>query len=440
MAIFDFVKNLFKKEEKQVSYILAEESKEPIPSPKTTKTTPKVPRVSLEELELCYINDPICFNSINKATQMILSAGYEIIGEGKEEFKKFFDSIGKVGEDVTFDEILEAIYKYQMIYGNAYIELVYNKRMDRIVDLVLIDPKKMDYAKDSTGNIVLDKYGKPIGYVLTVPFGYSTEGKSDPVPKGYDINLGSDKIFLLPERICHFKLYTYGDRFYGLGLIEPAYKSILYKHNIEEAQSVSIDSRGLYPLIAYVGDEKHHPTPQSMKEALDLVTKIRYDRGTAAPYWYKVEPIEVKQSEIVQNTLEYLRINETASLGMPAAFATGSGEATNRATLNNQQVFLEFTLNDIVYRTLSTIKKYIINRICQVNKFKPAEIKWGDIGAEEINDKAKRLISYIEKGVLTPTEIKSYAIKSEGLGGLNADIISGNGSNETNNKGKGEKE
>jgi len=389
------------------------------PIPIAVKQTPEDQPMDLLELERAYKKDPIIFNSINKAVQMIMSAGYHIGADNdyaKKYYEEFLGSIGSVGEDLTFDELLEAVYKYQMIYGNAYIELVFNEKMDRIVDLTLFDPKRMDYAKDASGNIVLDKYMKPVGYTLEVPYGSSAKGDEPPEEFRSQISLMGNKIFVSPERVCHFKLYTIGDRFYGTGLIEPAYTSVLRKMKIEEAQTNSIYSRGTYPVIAYVGDEQHEATPQDVQAVLDNLVKLRHNRFMAFQHWIKVEPLEVRQSDIVESTLNYLRLNVTASLGMPLPFATGSGEATNRATLNNQARFLEFTLNDIVKRTTATIRKYVFKRISFYNRVKGnVWLKWGDIGAEEINDKATRLVNYIKTGVLKPEEIKEYAIKSEGL-------------------------
>jgi len=370
------------------------------------------------ELERAYRKDSICFNAINKHVQMIMSAGYELTGEENsvKQFGDFFENVGDVGEDITFDEIFEAIYKYQMIYGNAFVELVFNKKMDRIVDLTLADPKRMDYAKTSDGKIALNKYGKPIGYILKLPWGVTAEG--DKIPEEYKSKVSKDanQIFMLPERICHFRLYTVGDRFYGIGLIEPAYKSVVRKMNIEEAQTNSIYSRGTYPVIAYVGDPTHEPTPQDIDAVLKNLVKLKHDRYMAFQNWVKVEPLEVKQSDVVDQTLDYLRLNQTASLGMPMAFATGTGENTNRATLNNQQRFLEFTLNDIVKKTLSTFRKYILKRISFYNRIKEIpKIKWGDIGAEEINEKSERLARYIKSGALKPEDITRFIKKSEGL-------------------------
>jgi len=374
----------------------------------------EVERVEPVELEQVYYSDPISFNSINKSTQMIMAAGYEFRGENADYFEEFFKNIGKVGDNLTFDELLEGIFRNQMIYGNAYVELVNGKKTGDIVDITLIDSKNMDLARNTDGKVVTDNYGRPVGYVQKVPYGYNTDGKGDKVPPEVNLNNG---IFLKAERICQFKLYAIGDRFSGVGLIEPAYKSIYRRLSIEEAQTNSIYTKGTFPVLASVGDELHHPTPSMTNDTLKMLRNLKHDRYLAHPYYVKPYPLEVKQPDIVDQSLIYLRKNITASLGVPEAFAVGSGEATNRATLNNQQRFLEFTLRDIIKRTISTFQKYVSSKIAEVNlkTEKYPELHFGDVGVEEINDKSKRLVSYVEKGILFPEDIRSYAIKSEGL-------------------------
>ena len=102
----------------------------PVPAQLSIKETPSKEDLPMDmnELERAYMKDPICFNSINKHVQMIMAAGYEMVGEKQvvKRYIEFFEDIGDVGEDITIDEMFDSIYKYQMIYGNAYIELVFN--------------------------------------------------------------------------------------------------------------------------------------------------------------------------------------------------------------------------------------------------------------------------------------------------------------------------
>jgi len=384
------------------------------PRPLSLSVRPTLPE-DMEELEYAYRKDPICFNAINKTVQIIMAAGYEFNGKGKRKYEEFFDDIGNVGEETTFEELLEGIYLNQLVYGNAYVELVFDKKTDStILDLLLIDPKRIDYAKDSSDNIVLVN-GRPIGYVYKLASGYYAEGDLKPE----EVTVKENQIFISAKKICHFKLHTIGDRYYGIGLIEPGYRSILRKMKIEEANTNSIYDRGTYPVIVSVGDEIHEPVPADVERATEVVSKMKFNRYVGLPYWIKPNTLEVKQSDIVQSTLDYLRVNETASLGMPMAFAAGSGEATNRATLNNQQQILELTLNQTVKKTVAQFKKYILGRLSFYNHFGPIpEFTWGDIGAGSIDTKSKRIVEYIKAGVFDPTILLDYIKNLEGMTNL----------------------
>ena len=115
-------------------------------------------RVIQQELENARYADPITFNSINKNTQMIMSAGYrfDVDDTDKDNFMEFIDSLGMVGESYTIDELFSFVLDSTQVFGYAWIENVMNEEMTDILDLTRIDAKQMDYARDGDGNILLD--------------------------------------------------------------------------------------------------------------------------------------------------------------------------------------------------------------------------------------------------------------------------------------------
>ena len=383
--------------------------------------------VSDEELELSYRKEPQVFHSINLKVQMIMGAGRELrvdkdIEDGKvlNFFRDFLDNVGEIGGEETEEEILEKIFQNELMHGKHFIETVYNKKETRIVDLTTQDPKQFDYARNNRKAIVFDDIGKPIGFTQQLPPNIDTSGKGDLVPDNVDLK--NNQIFLLPHRIAFFKLYTYGDGLNPLGVIEPGYKSIVRKQNIEEAQTNSIYARGTFPIIDYVGTPERFPTPKMLANATRKLAQMQHNRYFAFPYWHRIEPLEVKQSDIVENTVKNLREEITASVGMPLAFSMGTGEATNRATLNNQQKMLEFSLNDVVKKTIATFRKQIFRRISRLMDFRDEDGKliipyyvWGDVGAEDKDAKAQRLTNYLKNGGITPEYVMPFVIKSEDL-------------------------
>lgn len=298
--------------------------------PTAKKTTPTIARVPMSELELTYLHNPTIFNGINKIVQTIMSAEHELICPDKKVktyFENFLANLGNSGADISWEDLLSQIYKFQCIYGKSFTENIFNKKHNRIVDWDLIDPKKMDYAKDSSQLIALDKYGKPIGYTETLPYNYDSPAQELPPIITNRITLPPNGLFMYPDQVAQIKLFTIGDGFYPIGLIEPIYTTSLRKLNIEEAMANAIWRHGFPIILAAVGDMNHEPTPQQIKSLLSKVKDINYKQEMAVPYYYDLKILESKKSEKLREHLEYFREQEIAGLGIPKPFATGGGEA-----------------------------------------------------------------------------------------------------------------
>lgn len=382
-----------------------------------------VPRVSKVELRDDYLGDSIVFNSVNKNTQTIVAAGYELRCDGpdKEKVLEFFNkflniTLGDNGNDETWEEMIDSHFTKSQVYGDNYIERIYNKSRTKIVDLLSLNSERMDYARDYRGNVLLNLKGNPVGYTQTLPASVDTTGKGDALPP--DIRIIENMIFLRSERIAHFQLYPFGDGFESFGTIEPAHDDIIYKKNIEKANANMIVQRGLNPIIDYVGSPERFPTPKMIDHATTKLSQMNYKRYFAFPYWHNVKALEFKSSEVVNDTLKNFRENISASLGIPLALGTGVGEATNRSTLVTQQKFLELTLTDFVKRTISFFTRRIFRPIAALEGFKSVPyLVWGDLGAENKDAKAKRLVDYANSkvGILPPEFVLKYVLKSEDL-------------------------
>ena len=387
--------------------------------PDSKKSTPIMKRVPKSELELTYMNNPTVFNAINKIVQTIMSAPHDIVAKDKKVqafFDDFVANLGTSGSDITWDELLSQIYKYQCIYGWAWVENVFNKSGNKIVDWDLIDPKKMDYAKTSAETIALDMYNKPLGYVETLPLSVSVP---DPgLPKEYEGNISMplNSIFLEPDKVSLLKLYMVGDGFYPIGLVEPIYKTSIRKMNIEDALANAIWRHGFPIVLASVGDSNHEPTPQQVKSTLTKLQDISYKQELAVPFYMKVEMLESKKAEKLREHLEYFIQQEVSGMGIPKPYATGGGEETNRATLSNQTEMFMLTLKDIIAKTTYSIQKYMFQPICILEGFKEIpDLRWETIGMTELAQKSKRLLEYVNAGILTADEVRSLIKKFEKL-------------------------
>jgi hypothetical protein len=246
----------------------------------------------------------------------------------------------------------------------------------------------------------------------------SARGRGDEIPEAYQrfVQKDDQMIFLLPHRVAHFKINSFGDRYWGLGLLEPVLQQVLRKKSIEEAHTNSIYTRGTYPVVAKVGDINHEPSEAELKAVLETLQNMRHDRYFAFPYFVEVKPLEVASTDAAENAMLYLSQDQAAAAGIPMPFATSAGEATNRATLNNQQQIFELVLEYYAKEITDTFERFILRRIQEVNGIKDYPLlKWGDIKAEEKNDKSKRLSMAIGDKVLSPKEARKYILEVEDI-------------------------
>ena len=377
-------------------------------------------RVDLSELEWAYLTHALTFNAINRNVQTILTTRERLIHSNKavvKYFTEFLANIGNRGGSLTWLQLKELIFRYQLIYGSQFTELIEDTAGKEILDLDSIDPKQMDYAKSGQSNIALDSYGNPVGFVQSVPYDYSKglNGKIEP-PDG--VTLKGNQIYIPAIRIAHFKFWTVGSGFYPIGLIEPAYKSIktvllLNKDYADRAHTI------LFPMrVATVGDVNHEPSPEKVKNVADNLKRATAATEIAIPYHVQLDIKESTHPDSMKTFLEYFNQDVIQSTGVPAPYATGQSKNANKATLQKLNQVYELGLKDYVERTCRAIEKCIFKRIAEKNGLPGyPRIQIGPVGVDERNEKYKRLLGYIKEGIFKPDlpAIQKYVSEMEDI-------------------------
>ena len=374
----------------------------------------KFKRIDRKDLENTYLQDPQTFNTVNKIKQLIMQAGFEITADKKQaqsKYNDFFENIGTIGLKMDNKQLVDSITHDACLYGHAYVERIYNVSDTEIVDLKMIDAKLMDYARNEDNQIVTDSEQNPIGYVMYI--GYNTKFDSgDYVP--LNVKVDTEFIYLAAKRIAHFKMFSYGNRFESIGIVEPAYLDIKRKKKIETAATNSIHNTAAYPVIGYVGSETRHASKKQMEATLDTLQHLQSSRYMVFENPTEIKSLEVKHSEQIGEVLRYLRTNQSAASGMALGFSVGTGEAINRSTLGVQQRMLDLSLESIADHLASQYNKLILDVLDEVNGYgSKAKLTFGNIVAEEKNDKINRLISAVESGILAPKEARKYVLSAE---------------------------
>jgi hypothetical protein len=400
-------------------YEMAEETKKGISqSEKDSDPVDEKNRVQKSELELCYFRNPLAFNSINKITQVIVTSKQRLVHPDKKIvkfFEDYLDTLGTRGGDCDWRQLFELIIRYPLVYGDCPIEYIQDKNSSKIMDLTYIDPKQVDYAKSGAGVIVLDDYGVPVGFTQTLPSGVKV-----PMPKNLppEVVLKPNQIFLPYENIAYFKLWTVGNGFYGIGLIEPAYESIkttmnLNKDYAQRAHTILFPQR-----VARVGDLNHRPSPEMLNNIVKKMRETTARSEMAVPYYVDIAIKEAKNPDSMNQFLDYFNRDTIRSTGIPYPYATGESQNTNKASLNKINQFFELSIHDYVARACNKIEREIFKKIADSYGLKGYPmLKIGPIGVEETADKFTRLMGYLNAGVFSPSSpmIRKYISDIEDL-------------------------
>ncbi len=316
-------------------------------------------RVDRRILENYYLTDPQTFNTVNKTKQLIMQAGYHIVSDtpgGEKPYVDFLANIGTVGLRMNQDQLLDSIIHDGALHGHAYVERIYNAADTEIVDLKMVDSKLMDYARDNRHRIMTNEEQNPLGYTMFVGSNYMGFEGDEP-PEG--INLQPDSIYLEARRIADIKLFSYGNRFEAVGLVEPADQQIFRKHKIEDAVTNSIHNTAAYPIMGFVGSDTRHATKKQMESTLEALENLQHSRYMVFENPTEVKALEVKHSDQADSVLRYLRTEQSAASGMALGFSVGTGEAINRSTLGTQQRMLDISLESVAQIFANQFNKLI---------------------------------------------------------------------------------
>ena len=345
-----------------------------------------IPREKLQEL---YIRDSLLSGWITTRKDLMLGSGYRFSGENGEKLSNWL-------KNINFDNLLSLCARDADIYGEFYLEKVMSAKVPgRVVGLLWIDAKTIDYKKDSEGKIIYDEYQNPIGY----------EQKT---------NTFGDKAKFKPEEIIHYIQNPLRNKFIGTGIIEPVYTIGKAKVEIIKALAHNI-YRHAFPInVIQHGTPEHPPIGQEYKSVDTALTNIDSKSELNVPYWIKIYQLEPKSIQNVQEVLKFFNTEELVGLGLSREWIYG--ENANKSTLNQKTR----TIKTGLIRKQKMFSTVFYNQLFkdiakQEGWLDVPEMLWNPIDIEDINAKAKRINEYIKNGVISPEEIKESVNRIEEL-------------------------
>jgi len=362
---------------------------------RSIQTKEELKRVKPNQLEKLYALDAVIFNGVNQIENYTLGSGIRIDATSPS-IREFFEDFAK---RVQLEVVLGKVVRFLCIYGNAYVEPIWNKTGTNITDLILIDPKTMDFQRNTMGEVLLDEQKKP---------------------KGYEQTVNHKKVKFAREEIVHFKLYTVGDSLLGIGLLEPLYKQTIIKLNLEEALGENAHRHGFPIIWAQIGDAERpetHPTQEQINKLGETLRNIDYLTEIVTPYHVKLNMLQPEQIGELRQHLDYYTDLIAAGMGVPKTILLGGAERASRAAAQIQIHQFERTIRSLQQTLSRTVEQFLFEPLCKKRGFRECpRLGWNEISPEDLNAKAERLKHYVASGLLTPDEdIEALLRKTEHL-------------------------
>lgn len=353
-------------------------------------------RVAPEKLEKLVLLDSIISAIIFKYVRLI--AGGEFVLEGDQ------DAINAVMPLVTDKRagfracIKRGVYDIWR-NGRAFIELGKNQAGNDIVKLQCLDPKEVDFQRDSSGEVLLDDENEPVGFI----YRENTE----------------DEVEFSRKEIAHLKFFEIPGDMLGYTPLEAVYKDALIGLNLREAFGEGAFRKGFALLLALLGDKDHYPTTENIDEMEKMLTDISSKTEMVAPYWVNIKPVDFGDiTPLVEGMNVYLDIL-IAGMGMPRPMVITP--PTGRLTGAMAALLQEFGKDIAEFKRdlADQIESQVFARKLELMGKDPSKaptIRWIEMSPVEKRERARRLGILARSALIKyDTSVEDQLLAEEGL-------------------------
>jgi len=305
--------------------------------------------------------------------------------------------------------------RYALAMGDAFIEIVYNKKKEPS-SLLDVDPKTMEIEYDEHG--IVQSYRQSLGV-------RDKEG----IPK------------LDKHSICHIKFFSNPSNPYGMSLIEASMDVIEKKVRTDNAIANAIIRHGTSKTVFTVGNEHDRQLPPEsvLKDIRDEVEDIDEKNEFIVPWNVTVSTIDEKGITGVEEYYNYFQSQLVLGL-LCTEEALGLGRGSTEATSKTKALLYERMIQSFQLRLAHIIEKQLFNQVLVENGFDPdiVTIEFRSVTSTDESERAKwmgNLIRGFRSSKVKPFTIneirKKFKMKEIDLPEANSIIYEGYGSGES---------
>ncbi len=325
-------------------------------------------------------SDPVLFSVVNTIVNKTFGEGFRLVGNNQQAQKK----LEKKLSDLNFDLVLPNIIRNVVIYGDAFLELVYDDS-NKVSELHVLETREMEIKQDEHGDV--------LGYV-------QMHGGKDPV------NFGLDEVI-------HFVWIEIGSRVWGFTpftslLTTVATKKFAETHNRTKFQNNS-------PRIVWIAKEA------SEEQIKELISYLKLAKEN--PHKDIVVEGDIDFKKLMDNTgddnninlLDYLRTQILMAMQMPPIMV-GLPDNSNRSNSEVQLRAFEGNIRALQRPITHKINNYLFKLLGfeqLTMEFKPIDKRGEDVdmniakGLKELGVKSEDVIDYLRSvGLQLPENLR----------------------------------
>jgi len=294
-----------------------------------------------EQLETIYYLQPLIFAAVNRFARDCVGDWYE----WEEGAPDYIIALEKKWGHILKRE-LETAIKHALIYGDAYIELIYDGGGDasttpdgRLLGLKQIDPKIVSDVED--GRLIL----QPIS--------------------GADGQFGVKKE-MVPERYMRLTLYKLADFTFGLSAIEAAYKVAISLMNADESygEYVFRSGNGLMRLLIQGASD------EDIDEGFDVLENIH--KGFVGSDRHQFDVLRPSAFDPTEFNYHFYR-SISAVFGMPLSIFIGH-PVGGTSTFDDKMQYADY-ISNVQKTVLTDFVKEFFSRLSGVKNI-DWDLKW----------------------------------------------------------------
>ena len=298
----------------------------------------------LKSLWTYYTGESTIFASINYTAWNTVMSGYDIMTSNKE-IKELLEEF-RLQTDLD-TKLLDSVI-YCLVFGDAFIERIFNKKEDKLLDIKVVNPITME--------IEYDKYGRITGYRQVIN--------------------GQKGDLIDPKYIAHFRFFPDPDSPYGISIITPSIDTLKRKVRTDKAIANAIIRHGTPKYVVSIGSDKiAEPIPDAVFDEIKRELKnITEKNEIIVPWTVKVDSIDEKGISGVEEYFSYFQTQLITGLLCPEE-ALGLGRGSTEATAYIKAVMYERMIKSFQLKLASFLVREIFKPFLQGHGFTQDDFK-----------------------------------------------------------------